>query len=574
MSQILSALRLLVLAVSCYGYIQTVSKKIKVEFSIGITFVSIGTAMFLAGILNILPEAAMVICLLGVYLAVRSVLRRDEVRHLLSAGTVFFAVSCVYFFFLLHHSLFIHDDNFSHWAIAAKSILENDRFPNYSDINILFQSYPLGYASFIYYIVKIVGIPTEWMQMYAQAILMSGICAGLFAFAKSWPQRILTAAGCVMLLAGNMNFVELLVDTLLPITALGAVAFCMYYREELWEKSWWVMPYTVFLITVKNSGIFFTLVILVYLLTKVRNPKEGKLWLVNALCPFGVLLLWQKHVKLVFDDGMMTFHSVSLEYFQKMFEKKGTEDIQTILSAFVQKMFSFSNEVLFACILLAALLAVMCRAGKPYRREVRELALLAGLSYLTYQAMMLGMYLFTMPVNEATRLAEYFRYHDTILIFVSGLLLLGAVRALEAIPGRKLWQQAAGIVLCVLMVFYTVSPSFDSYRKQVLTENIRGVYRMEYDALIEEYDIPSQSRYLLLVDSDCTFRTFLKYLSRYLLDPTGIDVQYTVDLTAADEILNNYDYLIAFDDTEEVMSYIAENFPGEAGQRVIRLPGE
>ena len=57
MSFILSAVRLLLLAVSFYGYVQWVSQKLRVEFSIGVVFCATGSALFFAGILNVLPEA-------------------------------------------------------------------------------------------------------------------------------------------------------------------------------------------------------------------------------------------------------------------------------------------------------------------------------------------------------------------------------------------------------------------------------------------------------------------------------------------------------------------------------------
>lgn len=57
------ALRVLLLCLSCYGYLYLIvdKGKIKVEFSPAILFSAIGSAMFFAGILNILKETCFAI---------------------------------------------------------------------------------------------------------------------------------------------------------------------------------------------------------------------------------------------------------------------------------------------------------------------------------------------------------------------------------------------------------------------------------------------------------------------------------------------------------------------------------
>lgn len=65
---IVTIIRLLALLFSFYGYIQFISKKIKLEFVIAVIFSGIGSVMFLAGILNILPEVTATIFLIGLIL--------------------------------------------------------------------------------------------------------------------------------------------------------------------------------------------------------------------------------------------------------------------------------------------------------------------------------------------------------------------------------------------------------------------------------------------------------------------------------------------------------------------------
>lgn len=73
MDKLLFLLRFCLLAVSCGGYVLWLTKYVRCEFAVGITFSGIGSVLFLAGILNLLPEAAWLICLFGAFLFVENV---------------------------------------------------------------------------------------------------------------------------------------------------------------------------------------------------------------------------------------------------------------------------------------------------------------------------------------------------------------------------------------------------------------------------------------------------------------------------------------------------------------------
>ena len=54
-------IRIVLLVISTTGYILFLTKKIQVEFAVGVTFAAISVSLFLAGILNRLPEAAILL---------------------------------------------------------------------------------------------------------------------------------------------------------------------------------------------------------------------------------------------------------------------------------------------------------------------------------------------------------------------------------------------------------------------------------------------------------------------------------------------------------------------------------
>ena len=60
-------IRICLLAISLGGYLLHLRKKIRIELAVGVLFAGIGSAMFIAGILHILKEAAWLIFLAGLY---------------------------------------------------------------------------------------------------------------------------------------------------------------------------------------------------------------------------------------------------------------------------------------------------------------------------------------------------------------------------------------------------------------------------------------------------------------------------------------------------------------------------
>lgn len=231
------SLRCILLALSLYGYLQFLSKQIRIEIAVSLLLSTIGSLMFVAGMQNMLQEMTFLIFGGGVYLAYRSIREKESPFALLSPGVCFFfAGSAVLLYFIYGVKFEVYDD-FSHWATAAKVLAQYDRFPNATNTDISFTSYPLGTASFIYYITKIVGISSEWIQCYTQNILILSMILSIFAFVSNVYALIAAVVISVFMVVSNAAIVTLCVDTLLTVTAVAAFSFCLYYKEELQKKS-------------------------------------------------------------------------------------------------------------------------------------------------------------------------------------------------------------------------------------------------------------------------------------------------------------------------------------------------
>ncbi|MBQ2896012.1 MAG: hypothetical protein IJE26_04810 [Oscillospiraceae bacterium] len=551
----LVAVRLTLLLCSFSGYLCRLSRRIRAELAVGFMLSAIGSLLFVAGIFGMLQEAAWVIFLGGLYFFYADILKGKKLC--VTPGLIFLGCLSAFFLLLLYGSQFLHYDNFSHWAVATQVLTARDNFPNMGNTTIMFQSYPLGSAAYIYYVTEIAGCNAEWMQMWAQAGLMAGMGVCLFAFCRHWVHGIAAAAGILILLAGNTPLTDLLVDTLLPLTALNALAFFLYYREELEDRICYAIAYAVFLMSIKNSGMLFAAFLLLYILVHLERSRDNiRKWLVAAAAPLAVYFFWEKHVDMVFDRGLLAKHSMSIGYMARQLYHKSLADIWEIIKLHAGTVFSLSNPVL-PLLALGLLLWLFCLAfAKGRKRQTGELLVWVFFFYVVYQLGTFGMYIFSMPSGEALKLAGYDRYHETILVFLGGLLLIGVLRCSEDLSFKNAGITAAALLLLVC----SLTPDWSYYQKQVPENNDRT--RME--SLMAEYGIKGGGSYLIVTNDAYSNGEYLYFLSRYLLSSADIEVLPASQLT--EDAADGYDYVILFEESEEGLAYMTALTGGDSGR--------
>ena len=563
LSKVLFLVRLFLLFLSCCGYIQYLRKYVRTEFCYGLLFSGISCVLFFAGILNILPAAAWFLFLGGLYFMVSSPRKNERITDLICPGTVFFLLLAAFFAVVLYGAKFAHYDNFTHWAVASRILVEARRFPNFEDQNFLFIAYPLGSTCFIYYFSEITGIADEWIMMYAQAILMTGMLVSLFALSSGWIRSLMTAFFCVCLICCNNSICDLLVDTLLSITAVSAAAYCVYYGKDMKDRLWPLIFYAVFLFTIKNSGLLFIAVLYGYVwFTLRRESIPARSWLLLLAIPILTLILWKAHVRLVFPSGMSSPHSMTVSKFQSTFAELQSSDISQILKMIALKTFSPSNHALWILALGAVVYCIAKFMGASQDAErCGRVVLFAAICYLLYQVGIIGMYLFSMSRLEALRLAGYGRYHRTIEAFLAGLVFLGAIPLIPAsrIPLRlKTTPPVYLILFCLVLSCFALSPEFKMLGRQRLDQYDTGRMRIRLEQLKKDYSIPEESDIMLITNPDNAY--FMSFLAQYVLRPSELYVR-TEDELALDG-LSYIDYIIVFDESEKTKVFLSELSPG------------
>ncbi len=558
--------RLLFLALSFVGYIYIAARVMRLEFAIGFVFAGAAVLTHLAGMLGQVQVGVNLLVDGGVIAGAVLVAKKQfHIRKFASFGLLFFAAMAVFLLFILRNDKLTDYDNYTHWGVVVRRMLLTNRFPPFADCWIEYPSYPLGSASFIYYITGFIGTQAEWMQMFAQQMLILGMSVSLFAFCRKAESKIAAAALIVFMMSCNTNIRDLCVDTLLPVTAVSGFAFICYYRND-WKKQILVLPWLALLVYEKTSGLFFAaglaFAALYCLFRKGEKGRTRRMYITTvALAPIAAYGLWRWYYTARFDNAEWARHSASVTNYRGILGSKGPEDIARIGRLMLENTFSWQNPALYLLVggiaLFIAVRVMKNKANLPVK-TINRILLWSLIGYVIYQLGMYAMYLFSMPVEETVSLAGYGRYHRSMVIFLAGALFIAVVLAAEEWGKRRFSPARVTALAAALAVsFFALAPNLAMFSRR----SLEGTVREKYDGIIAKYKIPERQQVAVLVKPGFNDGGYLRYMTRYLLNPTNpIQNVFPVDEITKDESFdpNQYDVVIAFDEDEEVKDYMTE----------------
>ena len=493
-------LRFAALCISVMGYagFGRAFLSIPVYYSYLVSVSAIACAMFIAGLLSVLNAAAYGLLGLGFLLLLTVVVtRRFNIafrRPALSMINVLYILwFWVTFASLINYRL-IHYDNFSHWALVVKQMLLTDAIPDAASRLIDFKNYPLGTSSFLYFVCKVVG-RQEGVMLVGQGMLIFA-CFYAFNGVIRDNKRFLLAAilGLTSAIMSYFNVSirvnNLLVDYLLPLIALGIISGATEGGKNYRAACLSSIPVLGLLVVTKNTGVFFAIPAILYLLYAGRNARRGKTlpekagtW-VTAFAAiavgFGTLALWQLHTARAFAGETAKF-SIDLAslftlepaQWTTLITDKSAEDIQAIIQLYLQSATSLSTLATQGMLLVnlvgwVAWLNARFGFGKRWKLPV-VLALMDVLMVIYYVGI-LAFYLIAMPRDEALRLAGFERYASSMMLFVIGAVGLCITRdverslhvqqgemrdyrAFKSLETKRIYQFATMGIFCVAMLF-------------------------------------------------------------------------------------------------------------------------
>ena len=609
MAMLLTLLRLTAFLLSAVGYVALARAYWKITPRASYIFVFSAQALiiYFAGLAGVLSYAAYVLFGGGIVLLIALILNKKiklayNTSSLSAINLAFIAVFGAITASLID-TFFVHYDNFSHWAVVVKYMLVTDRFPDAASAIIDFKSYPLGSSSFLYYVGKIVG-NGEGVMLVGQAILLFAGFYAVFGAIRDQKRFMLAALlglGCSTMAYFNISvrINNLLVDFLLPVLALAAVGVLLVERKRFFTACLAVLPVLGLLVIVKNTGIIFALfgfVFLLYRSVQFQNA-DAKLrpffWgaLLTIVLSVVPLVLWNMHTAAAFptDAGKFSYDFQSLSSFTL---DKTPEQITYIVQLFLYTATQLSQLPTLGFVLfngIAIISYLVARFVFHKKWKLLGTLLLLDLAVVLYYGGILAMYILSMPLDEALRLAGFERYASSMILFFIGAITMRGTMDAE---GSFYQQQGerrdyrAFRSLTTKNIYQAATVALSMAAGLILLSELNGMnsIRADYPESLparvstltgDNWSQPDNNTRYLFYSSDKNNEVSsyeLPYVGRYFLFASQVDAvsQFADDAFMGQ--IQTYDKFVILESTPAIQAYMQAhaNLPGELGIYDVR----
>ncbi|MCE5188632.1 MAG: hypothetical protein LLF75_05570 [Eubacteriales bacterium] len=610
MAILLTLLRLLAFAVSTMGYVAFVRIFWKVPARASYIFVlsSFACLVYFAGLAGILLPVAVLLFFGGLILLMGIILKKKIKiafnRSSISALNLAFFAALIALIASLIDTKFVHYDNFSHWAVVVKNMLITNRFPEAGSAIIDFKSYPLGSSAFLYYFCRVVG-NGQGVMLTGQVLLLFACFYAVFGVIKDIKRFLLVGLlglCCTAMAYFNISIRvnNLLVDFLLPALALASIAIVAAAEQKRYcAACFTALPVLALLVIVKSTGIFFAALCCAFVIERAlrfrREDRSGTAYVRPALAvvllSLVTLVLWNVHTATAFSGDTSKF-GYDLQNLSAITIDKTPEQIRSITALFLKTAVSLDGLAARGILLfnvLAGAAYLIARFALHKRWKLLKTLLALDAAVVVYYAGILGMYIVSMPLDEALRLAGFDRYASSMALFLIGALAMRAVsdvensfyrqqgdrrdyRAFKSLLTKNLYQGAtAGVALIAALTLLSELNGMNSI-KAAYPESIPA----RVEALVgDKWEAPDNETRYLFYSSDAENEVtsyYLPYVGRYFLFASQVDaVSGFSDETFMGQI-QTYDKLVILESTPEMKAYLQKhaNLPGLPGVYDVR----
>lgn len=561
-------IKVLLFFISTIGSWEWLRRYTKVEsvFLPGLTIAIQTTLLFFSGILNCLPETVLLLYLAGFSgILMRFLQSRNFVfiKNYRDISFGFLSLIVIFFLFFLRNRSFFLSDDFSHWGLVLKQMLQTNRFPRYDDSLILHQNYPMGSSAYIYFFTKLTG-RLEWQQMFAQDYMIATCFLPLFRFVKKnkTASTIVIASTSIFMLTCNLPPMCLGVDTLLPLVGISVLLYAWVYAKKDSPKTQTVLIifYLIQLTQIKNSGIYFVAVIAVWLLYQSKNSIQSSLFRLACISssPF-TLFLWNKHCDYLIPNSNLSRHAMTYENSKSMIAAKTMSDMINISKKLI--FFSVTWKDLWLLMLFFAVIYIITLIFfKTERKRFLKIAFFSVAIFGFYQLGLWIMYQCSMPTEQAVELASIVRYDRTIVIYVIYVMTAYILHLLSCANITK--AGAIGILLFVIVSFsghLYLTVNRDYWKK--------SEPKIWLESTLKENNIPRDAHCCMIAEENCFF------IVRYELYSFNANWASVNSAEQMSEITKTNDYLLVYDQNNKwVNQWIKEQCPDQIGNKVVAVP--
>ncbi|MDU2201948.1 MAG: hypothetical protein E7E32_02315 [Anaerococcus hydrogenalis] len=410
-------LAILFLLISFLGYSCQVKDKfeVKVGFIPFILFTSYIFLIAIAARLSLMLVTIIIANLIGLLLFVKFLYNNKEILVRLFPEYFLFFISIGILSFYLYDRKFLMYDDFSHWATISRLLLRKDAINTGLDTTISFKSYPQAMAYFIYGIGRFFQFDESILMIINSIFTLSGLFCFISLTKNKVINYILTVLVIIYGFYYNIRPYCLLVDTILSTTGFAIFSFVYYYdfRKENNYLKYFLMPMFVSLVYVKNSGLFLSIFILIYIIKKYMR-KDYKIIIISLGSIFLSNLSWSNHIKNEF--SYTGKHSMSISQY-----KSGIATNHDLINAFTREFLSrvFNDYLMWALISILIILLIY----KKFDKLIISLLFSTICIYVIYQIGNYFMFISSMTPGELRRLACYDRYVRTIHMFLTLIVI-------------------------------------------------------------------------------------------------------------------------------------------------------
>lgn len=569
------------------------------EFVPVVVFSSIACLVYFSGLFGMLYIGSLLVMVVGLLAFAIFLLNESKkgIRFPLqfSLFGFFWTVGSLFFFFLLFQSKLTHYDNFSHWGIVVKQMLSTDSFPTAQSNLIDFKNYPLGISSFIYYISRFAGT-SQSIMIVAQGLLVFSCFYAMFGIITEKKRFLLYAfLGLALATLSFFNITvrinNLLVDFLLPIYTLAIFAISYQYRSDPRRAFISALPIVGLLTITKSTGIVFAgigMIFLFYMVFTYAKDTSRRKILILALIMFVLAIMpflgWTWHMKTAFSAVNNKFD------LQNMPTKKTIGQIKEITSLFIHSSIDLSTRPAMGILVfnILGIGAVTFNAFVLKKKwNLWKVLIVLNVVMLLYYIGILGLYVFSMPLEESVWLAGFDRYASSIVVlFVGGLALVTTVdiensfyykigqvpdeHAFRTVENKNHYQK--GVIVSIAIAITLLVSEYNGLSSIVQDYENSLPYKIQTITGDRWYDNGKEdNRHYLLYASDQEEQVsnfYLQYIARYFLYAPNVDGICLFYEDNMNNLLSDYDYLIMVESDANGRDLLAKHY-GVTGQEGI-----
>ena len=445
---------------------------------------------------------------------------------------------------VLFRSPLIHYDNFSHWATIVKFMTYTGHLPGASDTIISFTSYPPATALFITQFVTFAGFHSGTL-LVAQFILIWAASYAIFATLRDRTRGLNSMLLCLTIAISyvfniNIRLNNLLVDYVLAILTVAALVGIFVYRHQPRIQLAHVALFSGTLLLVKNSAAFFVVIIAVYYLYMLFQRSSHGHWVKYTLKTLGIwlgaLLLgalpfiwWEIHVKMTFT---VSKHEINAQAYSQQLSHDGLHGFIAIGQQFLKQIFSWGSLSTQGFIVLNLLLIGGWAIVKYVCHHPNILLKLLGwldLISLLYYFSLLGMYVLSMPYDEAITLDGFERYMSTTVVlnlFIGAITLVRVIDEVfyeqdfaERTPRnfKNLWTKNGYQLATFLVMFFAVIMMYSEINGTNFTNNYnRNTVPVKLTKIAQPWTQLNDTKILIVDPSQVEVTTYYAgYLANY-----------------------------------------------------------